>query len=96
MIRPAARDDAAPAAALAERAYERYVARIGRRPAPMDSDYDALVAAERVWVCEVDTAVVGVVVLVPHDDHLLVENVAVDPAHQGQGHGRSLLAFAET
>jgi len=36
-----------------------------------------------------------VIVLIPGDDHLLVENVAVDPAMQGRGLGRELMAFAE-
>ena len=33
--------------------------------------------------------------MIPAADHLLVENVAVLPAHQGQGHGRRLMAHAE-
>ena len=32
----------------------------------------------------------------PLGARLFVENVAVDPARQGQGHGRRLMAFAET
>jgi GNAT superfamily N-acetyltransferase len=28
-------------------------------------------------------------------DHWLIENVAVDPAHQGKGYGRLLVAHAE-
>ena len=39
---------------------------------------------------------VGFVVLVEHPDHLLLENVAVHPAHQGRGIGRALLDHAET
>jgi len=38
---------------------------------------------------------VGLIVLVPQADHLLVENVAVDPAFQRGGVGRALLAHAE-
>ena len=40
-------------------------------------------------------AVRGVLVLRPAAGHLLVWSVAVDPAFQGKGVGRRLLAFAE-
>jgi N-acetylglutamate synthase-like GNAT family acetyltransferase len=72
-----------------------YVERIGRRPAPMDADYAALIGAGRVTVAERDGRVTGILVLVPEEDHLLVENVAVDPAAQGSGLGRRLMAHAE-
>jgi ribosomal protein S18 acetylase RimI-like enzyme len=39
--------------------------------------------------------VIGVIVLVEDDDRLVIENVAVDPARQGEGIGRRLLEFAE-
>ena len=76
---------------LVEAAYGGYVELIGRRPAPMDADYAALIAAGRVTVAERD----GVLVLEPMPGHLLVENVAVDPAAQGTGLGRRLMAHAE-
>jgi ribosomal protein S18 acetylase RimI-like enzyme len=65
------------------------------RPGPMDDDYDAQVRAGHVVVAEADGAPAGLLVLVPHDDHLLVANVAVEPERQGQGIGRALLAYAE-
>jgi ribosomal protein S18 acetylase RimI-like enzyme len=80
---------------LVQRAYQRYVARIGRRPAPMDDDYPARVRAGSVFVADVDGVVAGILVLIAHADHLLVENVAVEPARQGQGIGRALMAYAE-
>ena len=79
---------------IVERAYTVYVERIGRRPAPMDDDYDAKVHSGEVFVAD-DGAVVGLIVLVEQPDHLLVENVAVDPVRQGAGIGRALLAYAE-
>lgn len=33
--------------------------------------------------------------MVREPDHILIENVAVDPSRQGEGIGRTLLAFAE-
>jgi N-acetylglutamate synthase-like GNAT family acetyltransferase len=80
---------------LVEAAYGMYVERIGKRPAPMDADYAALIAAGRVTVAESEGRVVGILVLVPAEDHLLVENVAVDPSAQGSGLGRRLMAYAE-
>ena len=78
-----------------QRAYEHYVPRIGMRPIPMDADYNAAVTDARAWVTEADGEIVGLLVLDEHDDHLLIENVAVDPSRQHQGIGRALLAFAE-
>jgi GNAT superfamily N-acetyltransferase len=76
-------------------AYSVYVERIGRPPAPIDADYEALVAAEEAWVATEEEAVVGVLVIRPRSDSLFLENVAVTPARQGHGIGRALIAFAE-
>lgn len=76
-------------------AYTPYVARMGRMPGPMLDDYRASIAAERVHVIEHDAAVRGVLVLIPEAETMLLDNVAVDPAAQGAGLGRRMLAFAE-
>lgn len=94
-IRPARPDDARSVREIVERAYSRYIERIGRRPAPMDDDYVAKIGDGHVEVALVGGEPVGLIVLVPQADHLLVENVAVDPAFQGGGVGRALLAHAE-
>ena len=96
-LRRATASDAAAIRSIVDRAYGHYVERIGMRPGPMDDDYDARVASasSEVTVVEVDGAVAGYVVLVPSGDHLLVENVGVDPSHQGLGLGTALLDFAE-
>jgi N-acetylglutamate synthase-like GNAT family acetyltransferase len=61
----------------------------------MLADYATVVSENSTWVLEHDGQCLGVLVLVVKPDHLLLENVAVDPAHQGQGLGRRLLDFAE-
>lgn len=61
----------------------------------MTADYAAAVAADEVWVAETGSVIVGLLVLVAAADHLLLENVAVDPDYQGQGIGARLLAVAE-
>ncbi len=87
--------DAAAITALVERAYAVYVPRIGLRPAPMDADHAAEIARGESFVIDRDDAVAGVIVLVTGDDHLMIENVAVEPACQGQGLGTQLLEFAD-
>jgi len=94
-IRRAAAGDAAAAAEITSAAYRPYIERIGREPAPMGADFDALIGAGAVWVATEDGRVVGVLVLELQDTALLLESVAVDPAHQGQGIGRSLIDHAE-
>jgi ribosomal protein S18 acetylase RimI-like enzyme len=94
-IRPAAPDEAKEIDELVQCAYAHYVERIGGRPGPMDEDYADKVARNLVSVADEAGEIVGLVVLVPEADHLLVENVAVAPHRQGKGIGRVLLAFAE-
>jgi N-acetylglutamate synthase-like GNAT family acetyltransferase len=59
------------------------------------ADYAAQVARGQVWVAELSGTIVGLLVLVARPDHLLLENVAVDPALQARGIGARLLATAE-
>jgi ribosomal protein S18 acetylase RimI-like enzyme len=80
---------------LATNAYTRYIARMGQPPGPMLDDYDRRIADGQAWVLEVDGALAGMVVLEDDDGALLLDNVAVSPSAQGQGHGRTLIAFAE-
>jgi ribosomal protein S18 acetylase RimI-like enzyme len=94
-ISRASAGDAAAAAEITSAAYGVYVKRIGREPAPMGADFDALIAAGDVWVASEHDRLVGVLVLRVQDTVLLLESVAVDPAHQGRGIGRSLIDHAE-
>jgi GNAT superfamily N-acetyltransferase len=91
----AARPDAGAVAGCVRAAYAHYVERIGREPAPMTADYEALIDAGEVWVARAGDGVAGVLVLRPQPPALLLENVAVAPDRQGEGLGRALVAFAE-
>jgi ribosomal protein S18 acetylase RimI-like enzyme len=95
ILRAAVPEDREAVERLVEAAYGGYVECIGRRPAPMDADYAALIAAGQVTVAERGGEVAGVLVLVPMEDHLLVENIAVGPTAQHTGLGRRLMAHAE-
>jgi GNAT superfamily N-acetyltransferase len=81
--------------ALVRRAYDVWVPVIGRRPAPMDDDYAHHIAAGEVFVFEDGGAVAAVVVLIEAPDHLLLENVAVEPGQHGRGLGGLMIRFAE-
>jgi N-acetylglutamate synthase-like GNAT family acetyltransferase len=94
-IRAAGAADVAAIEEIVERAYGGYVERFGMRPGPMNADYAERVERGIVSVLEEDGEVLGLLVLVRQPDHMLVENVAVDPARQGGGLGRALLEFAE-
>jgi GNAT superfamily N-acetyltransferase len=78
---------------IVKAAYARYLDRMDRPPAPVLNDYRAATAAGQVWV--LGEPVIGVIVLMSEEDGLLVENVAVSPADQGKGYGRTLMEFAE-
>ncbi|MER6943553.1 GNAT family N-acetyltransferase [Nonomuraea sp. NPDC000554] len=99
-MRPAQTADRAAVEQLVQAAYEPWVEVIGMRPLPMEADYDALIAEGRVHLADrleggVGGGLGGLIVLVPEDGVLLVDNVAVRPEQQGKGIGRMLLAFAE-
>lgn len=94
-IQPARPEDATFLKAIAEAAYRPYIRRIGKRPAPMDADFPALIAAGEVWHLTDFAEIVGYIVLRDRPGALHVENLAVAPAHHGEGHGAALLRFAE-
>jgi ribosomal protein S18 acetylase RimI-like enzyme len=81
--------------ALVRAAYSHYVERLGGPPRPMTDDYAEVVRDHRMTVAERGGEIVGLVVLRVDDEGFFVDNVAVDPAHQGIGVGRALLEHAE-
>lgn len=93
--RPAIQDDLGAVQTIVRAAYARYVPRIGRAPGPMLDDYRTLIEGGRVHVLEHDGAVQAILVLLPQDDAMLLDNVAVSPGAQGLGLGRRMLDFAE-
>lgn len=95
MIRPARADEAAWVAETVDAAFALYVPRIGRKPAPMNADHAASIAAGEVHILERDGERLGLVVQRAKQGHLFIDILAVTPAAQHQGVGKALLDFAE-
>lgn len=92
-LRHAVPDDLPAIRAIIDAAYAKYLSRMDKPPAPISRDYRPSIEAGTTWVA--GSPVAAVLTLYPRPDHLYVENVAVAPAAQGHGLGRSLLEFAE-
>ena len=82
-------------AELVNDAYRPYVARIGRKPGPMNDDYTEVIDTHHVMVAEGDGIIEGLVVLRVTEEGFLIDNVAVRPTMRGTGLGRALLELAE-
>ena len=95
MIRPARAEEASIVAAIVHDAYVGYQTSIGTTPGPMLDDYDDLVGRGLVHVLEEDGDILGLVVLIPEERTMLLDNVAVRPQAQGRKIGSRLIAFAE-
>ncbi|WP_375399553.1 GNAT family N-acetyltransferase [uncultured Amnibacterium sp.] len=97
-VRPARAVEVPAVRDIVHAAYEPYRRRLAVAPAPLLADDEAIISAMACMVAidgDRGDAIVGVLVMWPHPDHLLVENVAVHPVQQGRGIGALLLAYAE-
>ena len=94
-IRQARPEEAPVLAAIVARAYAPWVPVIGRRPMPMEDDYPGRIAAGEAWVLDDAGSIHALLVIETHPGHLMLDNIAVDPARLGMGDGRVLLDFAE-
>ena len=96
MIRSAVGGDEPDIRACAESAYVRYVTTIGRKPGPMVADSTAQIAAGEIYVAtDEENRLQGFIVFFPCKDHMVLENVAVQPRASGRGIGTSLIRFCE-
>jgi ribosomal protein S18 acetylase RimI-like enzyme len=80
---------------LARQAYQIYVDRIGKPPAPMIADFESSIDRGELFVSVEADQVCGYVVFYPTGRYMHLENVAVAPAYQGRGVGGALIAFVE-
>ena len=88
-------DDADAITDCVHRAYRHYVERLGKPPGPMLDDYTEIIERHHVHVAEMDDQIIGVLVLIRKDTHMLLDNIAVQPELQGRGVGTVLLDLAE-
>jgi ribosomal protein S18 acetylase RimI-like enzyme len=95
-LRPATVADVPLLTEVVQAAYGHYVERLGGPPRPMTDDYAEVVRTHRVTVAEHGDKILGLVVLGVSDEGFFVDNVAVDPSHQGIGVGKALLEHAES
>lgn len=95
VFRRAGPTDAAMVAAITEAAYAKWVPVIGRKPKPMLADFNAAIRDHLIELAYLNDVAVGLIELIPAADHLLLENIAVDPAAHGQGIGRRLMRRVE-
>lgn len=94
MLRAAQSADVDGITACVVAAYSPYIARMGRKPAPMLEDYARVIAERQVTVADAHGLIAGVLVLALSAEGLLLDNVAVLPTHRGMG--KALLQHAES
>jgi N-acetylglutamate synthase-like GNAT family acetyltransferase len=93
-LRRAGTADAEAIRTLTREVYAKWVASIGREPRPMTADYRHAVRAHWIDLHEETHSLVALIEMIPHPDHLLVENIVVRESHQRQGIGEALLDHA--
>src|SRR6478735_11657992 len=95
IIRLASIGDAPAVLACVSAAFEMYIDRIGKPPAPMLHDYRTLIEERCVWVAELAKEIEGVLVQFETPDGFYIDTVASSPRSRGTGIGRALLQFSE-
>ncbi len=93
-IRTAVAADATAVRSLTRAAYAKWVAVLGREPLPMLADYDLAVMSHQIDMLFSGDVLVGLIEMILERDHLMIENLAIDPDHQQKGHGKYLLQHA--
>ncbi|MDC0944517.1 GNAT family N-acetyltransferase [Candidatus Pelagibacter sp.] len=78
--------------AIALKAYEKYIERMGKEPAPMRP----IIQKENVvFVYEDNKQVIAFAILVKINDQIILDSIAVDPSHQKKGIGNNFIKFIE-
>jgi ribosomal protein S18 acetylase RimI-like enzyme len=78
--------------AIAQKAYEKYVERMGKEPAPMRP---VIQKEDVVFICEDNKQIIAFAILVKINDQIILDNIAVDPSHQKKGIGNNFIKFIE-
>ncbi len=88
--------DVQPVRQCAELAYQKYVSRMGRKPAPMCADFHQHIQNGECHIIRVNDRIVAYIVFRLLPTALFIENIAVNPSFSGLGMGKQLLHYAET
>lgn len=95
ILRSALPSDVEGISQCAVAAYDKYIERMGKVPAPMIADFKSAVDTKNVVVaCRADE-LLGYVVFYPIEESMHLENIAVFPSYAGSGTGRKLIAEVE-
>ena len=94
VLRRAQAQDSRALTECIDAAYSIYASRVTDLPAVSEGVPHAI-ENHRVWVVEIENNIVGGIILIPHDDFMILENVAVDPQSTGLGLGKALMERAE-
>ena len=86
-IRLATASDHAAMSKCVDRAYSKYIDRLGQKPATMLADYSRLIGQQIVYVIGSAPEIHVVMVLFREDNHMHLGNLAVDPDYQKRGLG---------
>lgn len=78
--------------ACVETAFTPFIAGIGRRPAPMEADFPALIARGQVWLTADGMAMMA---CYGENGAMQLDTLAVWPEAQGRGLGRLMVAHCE-
>jgi N-acetylglutamate synthase-like GNAT family acetyltransferase len=78
--------------AIAQKAYEKYIERMGKEPAPMRP---VIQKEDVVFVYEDNKQVIAFAILVKINDQIILDSIAVDPSHQKKGIGNNFIKFIE-
>ena len=93
-IRRAKAQDADPLSDCISTAYSVYGSRIADIPS-VSEGMSQTIESSRVWIAEIDSGIVGGIILIPHEEFMMLENVAVHPDSSGLGIGAALIRQAE-
>ncbi|KAF5674089.1 acetyltransferase GNAT family [Fusarium circinatum] len=90
MLTRARASDTPSIQSMVNAAYEKYIPRIGKPPAPMTADYASLLTTHDIFILRTTQFPVGALVLHHESDSdaIKIENLVVDPSAQGRGYGK--------
>lgn len=94
-FRLAGESDVITAARMAFESYAPYIPIMGKIPPTIFEDFGKHIEHQNLWFLEHNKSAIGMVVLAPQNNYILLKSMCVIPAAQGQGWGQRLLKFGE-